>query len=169
MVWKQLRLPARQALSEAPLKPLHRPVQQQLSRWGRPALGLALLLVLSGDIQSQTTGQRQSPKWGPPDAKTDRIDENLPMGDGSDSSGFRLLRMLNAARQKSMVTDAAKLLKLARQLDAEVAAANGDSFTPEQLRKIARIEKLARNVKEEMSSSVRDAVMSTDPFSPIQP
>jgi hypothetical protein len=77
--------------------------------------------------------------------------------------------MLNAARQKSLVTDAAKLLKLARQLDAEVAAANGNSFTPEQLHKIARIEKLARNVKEEMSSSVRDSVMGADPFLPVQP
>ena len=161
--------PLRPALPQTLSKSARPPARLWLSRWAVPALGFALLLALSGDVQSQTTGQGPSAKFGPPDAKTDRIDENLPVGDGSDNSSVRLLRMLNAARQKSMVSDAAKLLKLARQLDAEVAAANGNSFTPEQLRKIARIEKLAHSVKDEMSRSVRDAVVGTDPFLPIQP
>ncbi len=169
MSWRRLELSESPALRETPLESAYRPIRQRLSRWAGPGLGLALLLALSGDIQSQTAGQKVSPRWGPPDAKTDRIDENLPVGDGSDTSSVRLLRMLNSARQKSLVADAAKLLKLARELDAEVAAANGNSFTPEQLHKIARIEKLARNVKEEMSSSVRDSVMGADPFLPVQP
>ena len=51
-----------------------------------------------------------------------------------------------------MVADAGKLLKLAQELNDEVAASNTGSLTPEQLRKIAEIEKLARSVKERMTA-----------------
>ena len=64
------------------------------------------------------------------------------------------LRALNAERQKQMVADAEKLLKLARELNDEVAASNSGTLTPEQLHKIAEIEKLARSVKERMVAGV---------------
>jgi hypothetical protein len=60
---------------------------------------------------------------------------------------------LNAERQKSMVSDADKLVKLARQLDAEVASNPTDQLTPAQLHKVAEIEKLAHNVKAKMAQS----------------
>jgi hypothetical protein len=67
------------------------------------------------------------------------------------------LRLINAERQKSMISDASKLLKLAAELNAEVAAAqHTGSFTREQLKKIGQIEKLARSVKEKMSFCVQD-------------
>jgi hypothetical protein len=66
----------------------------------------------------------------------------------------RRLRALNSERQKQMVADTNKLLKLAKELNEEVASANEESFTPEQLRKIAEIEKLARNVRERMTTAV---------------
>ncbi len=62
------------------------------------------------------------------------------------------LRALNTERQKLMVADAGKLLKLAKELNDEVAASNTGSLTPEQLHKIAEIEKLARSVKERMTA-----------------
>jgi len=61
---------------------------------------------------------------------------------------------LNIQRQKQMVADSDKLLKLTRALNDEVAAANTGSLTAEQLRKIAEIEKLARNVKQRMTDGV---------------
>ena len=64
------------------------------------------------------------------------------------------MRALNAERQKQMIADANKLLKLAKELNDEVARANQSSFTPDQLRKIAEIEKLAKNVRERMSAGV---------------
>jgi hypothetical protein len=67
--------------------------------------------------------------------------------------GAKRLRALNADRQKSMVSDADKLVKLARQLDAEIASNSTDDLTPEELHKIAEIEKLARNVKAKMAQS----------------
>ena len=61
------------------------------------------------------------------------------------------LRALNTERQKQMVADAAKLLKLAKELNEEVAASNSNTLTSEQVRKVAEIEKLARSVKQRMT------------------
>jgi hypothetical protein len=63
------------------------------------------------------------------------------------------LRLLNAERHKSMVSDSEKLLKLARQLDAEIASNSTDELTPEELHKVGEIEKLARSVKAKMAQS----------------
>jgi hypothetical protein len=63
------------------------------------------------------------------------------------------LRLLNAERHKSMVSDSDKLLKLARQLDAEIASNSTDELTPEELHKVGEIEKLARSVKAKMAQS----------------
>ncbi|MGC1423577.1 MAG: hypothetical protein WA354_05765 [Terracidiphilus sp.] len=63
------------------------------------------------------------------------------------------LNALNADRQKSMVSDADKLVKLARQLDAEIASNPAKGLTSEELRKVAEIEKLAHNVKAKMAQS----------------
>jgi hypothetical protein len=67
--------------------------------------------------------------------------------------GAQRVRTLNAERHKSLVSDADKLLKLARQLDAEIASNSTDELTPEELHKAAEIEKLAHNVKAKMAQS----------------
>ena len=63
------------------------------------------------------------------------------------------MRALNADRHRSMVSDTEKLVKLARQLDVEIASNPTDRLTPEELQKVAAIEKLARNVKMKMAQS----------------
>ncbi len=74
------------------------------------------------------------------------------------------LRELNQERQKQMVADANKLLKLARELNDEISAANRGTLTPDQLRKIAKIEKLARSVKERMTIGVgQPALLAPQP------
>jgi len=60
---------------------------------------------------------------------------------------------LNVERHKSLVSDSDKLLKLARQLDAEIASNSTDELTPQELHKVAEIEKLAHNVKTKMAQS----------------
>jgi hypothetical protein len=94
----------------------------------------------------------------------------LPSADDNIAPGDPLwqekqLRLLNAERQRALVAETNRLLKLAQQLDAEIASTNPDSLTPEQLRKIAEIEKLAHSVKEKMSTSVRGA----PEFHPLSP
>lgn len=77
-------------------------------------------------------------------------------GDGpNDDPVFEAKRMkaLNADRHRQMVSDTEKLVKLARQLDVEIASNPTDRLTPEELQKVAAIEKLARNVKMKMAQS----------------
>ena len=66
----------------------------------------------------------------------------------------RRIRALNNERQKEMVSDTNKLLKLAQELNDEIAAKNAGTLTFDQLHKIAQIEKLARGVKEKMAIGV---------------
>jgi len=63
------------------------------------------------------------------------------------------MKALNTDRHKTMVSDTEKLVKLARQLDAEIASNPTDAFTPEEAQKLAAIEKLAHNVKTKMAQS----------------
>jgi len=66
----------------------------------------------------------------------------------------RRTNALNVERQKEMVSDTNKLLKLARELNAEIATNNSGEWTDDQLRKVAEIEKLAKNVKDRMANGV---------------
>lgn len=84
----------------------------------------------------------------------------LPSVNGGTSEGTydpedaRRIRMMNAERQRSLVADTVKLLKLANELNAEMSKEDESVPTPAELRKIADIEKLARNVKEKMKITV---------------
>ncbi len=80
------------------------------------------------------------------------------------------MNALNLARQKAMISDADKLLKLAKEVNDEIAAKDVTSLTDDQLRKIAEIEKLAHSVKEKMADGVPQAGQSLGPpaMFPIQ-
>jgi hypothetical protein len=79
---------------------------------------------------------------------------SLNNGEPYDVEEARRMRVLNAERQKSLVADTVKLLKLANELNAEMAKGDASAPTPTQLRQIADIEKLARNVKQKMEITV---------------
>jgi hypothetical protein len=81
----------------------------------------------------------------------------------------RRMRALNIERQKQMVSDAAKLLKLAQELNSEVAASNSGAFTPDQLRRVGEIEKLARSVRERMSAAVGETPTVLPPPTLVYP
>lgn len=89
------------------------------------------------------------------------------MGDRDPVDREKQLRALNADRQKSLVTDTIKLLKLTSELNAEVSSTQPDTLTVDQLRKLAEIEKLAHSVKEKMSTSVGTMPMYEQPYSPL--
>ena len=120
----------------------------------RRGLGLAFLLALAcGPAGRSQSGIRDlSPR-----AQARPMPQPFP-GISTDSHGDfhgilveKRLRALNIERQKQLVADTNKLLKLAKELNEEVAASNTGTLTPEQLRKVAEIEKLARSVKERMA------------------
>jgi hypothetical protein len=77
-----------------------------------------------------------------------------PTGDPEAARRQRLERRFNQDRQKSMVSDTGKLLKLANELNAEMEGARTGELTPDQVLKVAQIEKLAHKVKEKMRQGV---------------
>jgi hypothetical protein len=130
----------------------------RLVLWAIPgaALGLGLWLTSAlpchaqngggGDTGSMTHGVHNIPS-NPNDAL------NMPIGDPLFQE--RRLRQLALATHKSMVSDTDKLLELVTELSSEISTTNPEAYTPEQLRKIAQIEKLAHSVKEKMGNTLQ--------------
>jgi len=124
-------------------------------------LGLALVLTLAC-VPAGRSQTPQVPGWNHGTQEPVRPDKPIQAGVESPEDERRTtaimtesqLRELNLERQKQMVADANKLLKLATELNDEISAANRGTLTPDQLRKIAKIEKLARSVKERMTIGV---------------
>lgn len=78
------------------------------------------------------------------------------------------LKVLNEQRQRSLVANTNKLLKLAKELNAEVNGGQAGELTKAQLRKVSEIEKLARKVKSEMSfGPVGAQTIEPSPFPPL--
>lgn len=61
---------------------------------------------------------------------------------------------INALRKQQVTDDSAKLLKMATDLKEEVEKNNTGKLSPETIHKAEVIEKLARSIKEKMSTSV---------------
>lgn len=126
------------------------------------ALGLAVVFVIASGhkVRSQSAPPRGI-ITGPPRMSTDPATP----GDYDPIMMERRIRALNDERQKDMVSDTDKLLKLAQELNDEIAAKNAGTLTFDQLHKIAEIEKLARSVKEKMA----DGVGQPSPVGPQAP
>jgi hypothetical protein len=127
-------------------------------------LALALSFALRGDAQT-APGQQHPTMLQQPIGQPVGGMDNLPGGNPIQNE--KLLRALNADRQKSMVSDTNKLLRLVNELNAEIARTNPYALTEAQLRKVAEIEKLAHNVKDKMSTSVRGTPAFQPPFQPV--
>jgi len=126
------------------------------------ALLLSLLLVPPAFLRAQSSSagnQTFGSNTFPGSARSIPVPnvQDLPptMGPPDMRMAGKRLEMLNAERQKQLVEDANKLLALARELNGEIAQSNTGELTPEQLRKVAEIEKLAHSVRDKMSLSVR--------------
>lgn len=132
---------------------------------GRGALCLAAVLALPGGAQNippPTRGPLQQPIG---QRAGDSIDG---YGNGDYAEQQVRMRALNRERQKSLVSDTNKLLKLATELDMEIKAENSGSLSSSQIRQLAAIEKLAHNVKDKMTYSVSVPSM-TQPMQPQSP
>lgn len=115
-------------------------------------LGLTLLLGIPSAGQSPFSQYPSSNGAG-------RLGQRYPDSSGNfppdpNSPDQKRMRLLNAERQKSLLSDVDKLLKLAKELNDEVAGSDSSPMSDEQMRKVAEIGKLAKSVKEKMSYSV---------------
>jgi hypothetical protein len=139
-----------------------------VGRFLRPAMVLTLLLACfsgprytaaqhSGNGGIVTGGNGTSGNGSSfPSLDQDPLSQRRPMpGEAGDPVQYeRRMKALNTERQKSMIADTNKLLRLTTELNEEV---NGDHPRPldsDQLRKVAQIEKLARSVRDKMCTPV---------------
>jgi len=116
----------------------------------RAALGFALVLGIqvagpTPYAQFPSTDARNSPHFP---------ESGGQYGQDSNSPDKKRIQLLNAERQKSLVSDADKLLKLAKELNDEVARSDSAELSSDQVHKVEEIGKLAKSVKSKMSFSV---------------
>lgn len=124
---------------------------------------LCIALLFAPPVGAQVRGSSPSLPTLPSGAPVgSREDYDIPSRDPREEA--RRLRALNEARQKGLVSDTNKLLKLTTELNAEIARENPGELTKAQLRKLAQIEKLAHSISEKMSATV---VVTTGPQSPF--
>jgi hypothetical protein len=121
----------------------------------------ALALLLAVPLAAQTSEDLKPPDLSRPSRHTGN---EIPVTGRDSFHNVKLLGRLNAERQKSMVSDADKLLRLAQELNAELARGDGGAPTPQQTHKAAEIEKLARNVREKMSYAAGLGIEMNSPF-----
>lgn len=125
-------------------------------RFGSPLL-LALLLMVPVRVGlPQTSLSSKGPVLsgeGSVLAQRQTLDDATDPGSGAFDSVLaeRRMKMLNNERRKSLISDSDKLFKLATELNNEIAHSNSGSLTPDQLRKVAEIEKLAHSVRDKMT------------------
>ena len=122
------------------------PAQGSAQR-SQSGVGSALQNQMQNQIGNDPLDERQQPPMGP----------NDPM------ALEKRLKALNAERQKAMIADTNKLVKLAAALNAAINGKHSGELTPDQLHQVTEIEKLAHSIKEKMCTSVRPSPMMQQP------
>jgi hypothetical protein len=122
-------------------------------------LGLALLLTFALPARAQIEDQNPSRDFKYQITKLDEQEKAWGTLPKRDLNQLEMrLHSFNAVRQQTLVSDTNKLLKLAHELDDEIGRTKPESLTQDQLRKIAKIEKLAHSVKENMARTIQGSV-----------
>lgn len=124
----------------------------------RDGLGILLLALPLGFSIAAHSQAAPAPNGLEPDRMRqhfpDDVNDRNAMSDERLRLEVKKVRQLNALRQKTMVSDAEKLLHLAQQLNDDEATGRTTLTPGERLRMAAEIERLAREVKDKMSFAV---------------
>jgi len=121
------------------------------SRLVPPALLFAalalLMLTAAGPARAQTTQQPMPPAPVMPGAiPTPGAEPDLALRRMSEQMAARR----NEDRQKKIVSDSARLLALAQQLNADISKSNKDTLSVPVVKEADEIEKLAKSIKDKM-------------------
>jgi hypothetical protein len=126
------------------------------------ALCIALLVVAQTGAQSHGSPSLPTLPSGAPVGS--REDYDIPSRDPVEER--RRIQALNIARQKGLVSDANKLLKLTAEFSAEITRSKSETLTPAQIRMLGQIEKLAHSVSEKMKAAVLPTTQIQSPWDP---
>lgn len=108
----------------------------------------------SSTPQSPAAPNAQSSISPPPvgDGKSDQAQDNTKPSSTPATAPHATPMPPKEARQAQLEADSAALLELAQQLKAEVDKSNKDTLSLSVIRKATEVEKMARNLKEQMRS-----------------
>jgi len=125
----------------------------------RMVLALALFAAASLTARAQATNT-----YDPSQISQRFPDRTVTVDKQEVTQEMRRTRLLNSARQKAIVSDADKLLALARQLNAGVTAEGVPLNAAQRMKIAADIEKLAHSVKERMTYAGTNETVQASPF-----
>jgi hypothetical protein len=135
----------------------------------RQRLAIPCLMILLApflELLLSLPGYAQAPPGPPPSPAMRNSIDNPYFGSLDQNAALQVMRIrsLNLDRQKKLVSDTNKLLRMANELSAELSNSHSDSFTPDQLHKLGEIEKLAHNVREKMKNPVLYVPTQPSPY-----
>ncbi|HWE86393.1 MAG TPA: hypothetical protein VG267_15725 [Terracidiphilus sp.] len=123
---------------------------------------LAIALLLGAPVAAQSPGTQ-----GPPATSHPQVLDPFVGFNDANIAGHQA-KMLNIQRQKAIVSDTDKILKLARELNADATSGYSNLSPAERLRKADEIEKLAKNIREKMTYAV-GMPAPVNPYAPVWP
>jgi hypothetical protein len=123
----------------------------------------ALFLLACPALAAQ---QNPGPLLDPTQMSTRFPDKTVTIDSQGETQDMRRMRLLNTARQKAMISDAEKLLDLARDLNAGIGPDGTTLSVAQKMRMAADIEKLAHSVKEKMSYVAGAPSLTRNPMPP---
>lgn len=92
------------------------------------------------------------------------VQNRKPFDDQGPFPSHRQFEKLNVERQRQLVVDTAKLLKLVEEFNAGVQQGKESDPHGVQMRRLAEIAKLARSVREKMTYGLGGYMPGTDPL-----
>jgi hypothetical protein len=130
---------------------------REMTRMIRKIGAAAVLAVAAGICFSQSAGIGSAGSSGM-QTNSHAASGKMPGSVGSDSPMDNMTspfpdstrQKRNDERQRRLVSDTQRLLALTSQLKAEVANSGAESMSPEMLKQMEEIEKLAKSVKDKM-------------------
>ena len=129
----------------------------------------AIFLVFTSSLVVPLVSQRVSPPPHPLQSVSSSQDQDSPLPQNDQEMAWyqHRIKALNEARQKSMVSDTEKLLKLTQELNDEVNAPNSNLSAAEINRKTVEIEKLAHHIRDRMTFAVGAPAETSNVFTVV--
>jgi hypothetical protein len=120
--------------------------------WRALWLGVGLSLIGVVHVKPQITTVSQGSQLPSPQVVGSMPDPNSGPRETDPALEQQRIQAIKTEQHAEIVSDTNKLLKLTAQLDAEVEQSHATSLTHKQLRTLAKIQKLAKTVKQNMSN-----------------
>lgn len=120
--------------------------------WRTLCLGLALSIMGVGHVRPQITTISAGSQNPSPQVVGSMPDPNGGPREMDPALEQQRIQAIKVEQHAEVISDTNKLLKLTAQLNSEIEKSHATSLTPKQLHTLGKIQKLAKNVKQNMTA-----------------